>query len=206
MHAVRGWYQKWYGKNSPNWTWHLTIAAIPSLLFGALDVASGYSWTDAIYMSAMMVCWLFAIIEAIKWVLHNKLRPILIKQWAGMLADAAYPNTNTTDQKPINLSVNLSPLKWTKPIYIDWTDLYNNWSTNKLETPEEPEFSETIYEDYVDPLHRWCRNNLEGDFYMWPESDGLRLILTTPRDHTMWLLKWEGKMPTPNEVSKFDTN
>jgi len=91
-----------------------------------------------------------------------------------------------------------------RPMTKTWQELFDEWPDRSLRIQANGKNNKAIVEamffGYFAPLEHWCAHNLSHGFYLWSDHLSISLIIPSEQDRIMWMLVWNDRLPTPEEL------
>ena len=200
---MRAWLHKWYGDNCPYWTWPVTAFGITVLIVIPLFFVNSNWSVLALYSIQLGV-----IIGVVAWQwwwrrLKRKLLRWLARELMGYTMQRGHVHGPVGElDDPGNLCG--SGGHTFRPMTKTWQEIFEEWPDHSLRiratTKNSRAITETLFFGYFGPLEAWCERNLSHGFYLWSDNITVSLIIPSEQDRIMWMLVWNDRLPTPEEL------
>ena len=201
--TMRAWFSKWYGDDGPFWTWPVTAFGITMLIVVPLFIVNSDLGVLAMYSIQLGV-----ILGVVAWQwwnrsLKRKLRRWLARELMGYTMQRGHVHGPVGElDNPGNLcgagGQSFGPMTKT------WKEIFEEWPDHSLRiqatTKNSRAITETLFFGYFGPLEAWCERNLSHGFYLWSDNITVSLIIPSEQDRIMWMLVWNDRLPTPEEL------
>jgi len=201
--TMRAWLHKCYGRHAPPWTWPATAFGIALLIVIPLFIIN-IDWG----VLAMYAIQLGVIAGTVGWQwwqrsLKRKLRRWLAHELMGYTMQRGHVHGPVGElDKPGNLcgagGQSFGPMTNT------WQEIFDQWPDHSLRLQLTAKngraIQEALFFGYFGPLEAWCERNLSHGFYLWSDDKSVSLIIPYEQDRIMWMLVWNDRLPTPEEL------
>ena len=201
--TMRTWLRKWYGDDGPFWTWPVTVFGIAVLIVVPLFIVNSDWGVLAMYSIQLGV-----VLSVVAWQwwhrsLKRKLRRWLAHELMGHTMQRGHVHGPVGElDKPGNLCG--AGGQAFRPMTKTWQEIFDQWPDHSLRLQANSKNNRAIHEalffGYFGPLEAWCDHNLSHGFYLWSDDKGVSLIIPSEQDRIMWMLVWNDRLPTPEEL------
>jgi hypothetical protein len=203
VNTMRTWLRKWYGDDGPFLAWPVTAFGIALLIVIPLFIINSDWGVLAMYSIQLSV-----VLSVVAWQwwnrsLKRKLRRWLAHELMGYTMQRGHVHGPVGElDKPGNLCG--SGGQSFRPMTKTWQELFDEWPDRSLRMGATGKNNKAIVEamffGYFAPLEHWCERNLSHGFYLWSDNIIVSLIIPSEQDRIMWMLVWNDRLPTPEEL------